>query len=51
MQSHSMIKQLSRLVLFSAAALLIAGCASKPTIQTDYDHSVDFSQFRTYGFL
>lgn len=51
MQSHSMFKHLSRLVVFSAAALLIAGCASKPTIQTDYDYTVDFSQFKTYGFF
>ncbi len=51
MQNHSMFKHLSRLVVFSAAALLIAGCASKPTIQTDYDHTVDFSQFKTYGFF
>lgn len=31
--------------------MLIASCASKPTIETDYDHTVDFSQFKTYAFF
>ena len=40
---------------FKVVALLIAfalmtACASGPTIQSDYDHSVDFSQYKTYGF-
>lgn len=51
MQTRSTLKYLSRLVLLSAAALLITGCASKPTIETDYDHTIDFSQYRTYGFF
>jgi len=46
-----MFTKLSRLVLFSVASLLIAGCASKPTIETDYDHTVDFSQYKTYAFF
>jgi len=39
------------MVLFGTAALLIAGCASKPTIETDYDHTIDFSQYKTYAFF
>jgi hypothetical protein len=46
-----MFTKISRLVLFSAASLLIAACASKPTIETDYDHTVDFSQYKTYAFF
>jgi hypothetical protein len=35
-----------------SAALLITACASTgPNIQTDYDHSTDFSQYRTYNFF
>ena len=30
---------------------LLAACSSGPKIQTDYDHSIDFSQFRTYGYF
>jgi len=51
MQTRSMFKHLSRLVLLSTAALLITGCASKPTIETDYDHTADFSQYKTYAFF
>ena len=29
---------------------LMAACASSPDIRSDYDHSVDFSQYRTYGY-
>ncbi|HYG07829.1 MAG TPA: DUF4136 domain-containing protein [Stenotrophomonas sp.] len=30
------------------AALLLAACASSPTVKTDHDPAVDFSQYRTY---
>jgi hypothetical protein len=30
---------------------LLAGCASGPDIRTDYDRSVDFSGYRSYGFF
>ena len=40
---------------FAAAALavgfLAAGCASGPDIRADYDKSVDFGKYRTYGFV
>lgn len=33
------------------AAVLLSGCATmQPEIRTDYDSSVDFSAFETYGF-
>lgn len=51
MQTSSVFKNISRFISFTAAVILIAGCASKPTIETDYDHTIDFSQFKTYGFF
>lgn len=33
------------------SALLLAACSSGPTIKSDYDRSVDFSQYRTYNFF
>jgi len=35
----------------SAADLVLASCASGPAIETDYDHTVDFTKYRTYGFF
>ncbi|MBT8071746.1 MAG: DUF4136 domain-containing protein [Xanthomonadales bacterium] len=32
-------------------ATLLAGCASGLRIQTDYDHTADFSQYETYNFF
>ena len=29
---------------------LISACASSVKIQSDYDHSMDFSHYKTYGF-
>jgi hypothetical protein len=34
-----------------AVALLAAGCASGPDIRGDYDRTVDFGKYRTYGFV
>ena len=51
MQTTSLIKRFSRLVLTAAVATLLASCASKPTIESDYDPTIDFSQYRTYGFF
>ena len=36
--------------LFTALAIL-AGCATGPEIRTDYDPTVDFSSFSTFGFI
>ncbi len=51
MYTHSIFKKMSRLVLLAGVAVLLASCASKPTIETDYDHTVDFSKYTTYGFF
>jgi Domain of unknown function (DUF4136) len=37
------------LALFLSAALV--GCASSVTTSVDYDRSIDFSRYRTYGWL
>lgn len=34
-----------------AASLIAAGCATGPEVRADYDHSADFGQYRTYGFV
>jgi len=35
----------------AATAIALAGCASGPDIQADYDKSADFGKYRTYGFV
>lgn len=39
---------MKHLILAAAAALVLAACASSPTVKTDHDPSVDFSKYRTY---
>ena len=51
MQPNTVFKNTVRLILLTCIAALISGCASKPKIETDYDHSVDFSQYKTYAFF
>jgi len=34
-----------------AASLALSGCASGPDVRADYDKSVDFGKYRTYGFV
>jgi len=34
-----------------ATAAVMTGCASSHPIQSDYDHTADFSQYRTYNFF
>lgn len=51
MQSNFVFKNFARLMFIAGVATLLAGCASKPTIKTDYDHSIDFSQYKTYAFF
>jgi hypothetical protein len=46
-----MSKKSGFLFLFLASFIMLAGCASGPKIQSDYDPTVDFSQYRTFGFF
>jgi hypothetical protein len=45
-----MSKAFKVIALMIAMALLTACTASSPKIHSDYDHSIDFSQFKTYGY-
>lgn len=49
MKSRKMSRRPAALGAVLAAAL--AGCATGPDIRTDYNHSTDFSQYRTFAFL
>ena len=51
MLNNSVIKKLFPFVSMAAAVMLLASCASKPTIESDYDPTVDFSQYKTYNFF
>ena len=51
MHTQIILRKFSRYVMLAGAAVLLAACASKPTIESDYDHTADFSQFKTYGFF
>jgi len=46
-----MSKRPSFVLLIFVGFAMLTGCASGPKIQTDYDPSVDFSQYRTFGFF
>ena len=41
----------SRMIMMLVTGTLLAACSSAPKIQTDYDHTIDFSQFKTYGYF
>ncbi len=32
-------------------AVVLASCASGPKIETDFDHTVDFKQYKTFGYF
>ena len=51
MHTQSIFKKMSQYVMLTSAVILLASCASKPVIETDYDHTIDFSQYKTYGFF
>jgi hypothetical protein len=51
MQTNLVFSRFLRCVIFASIAMLLASCASKPTIETDYDHSIDFSNYKTYAFF
>jgi len=51
MQSNTAFRLFTRLMFITGTVTLIASCASKPDIKTDYDHSIDFGQYKTYAFF
>ena len=51
MYTDSNFKIISRFVTLATVTMLMASCASKPDIKSDYDHTIDFSEYRTYGFF
>jgi len=51
MQTSSVFKKFSRFAFLAGMAVLLASCASKPAIESDYDHTIDFSQYKTFGFF
>ena len=51
MHTQIILRKFSRYVMLAGAAILLAACASGPTIESDYDHSIDFSQYKTYAFF
>jgi hypothetical protein len=44
------MKSLVRMLLLVVAALVLAGCATGPTITADYDRSANFTAYRSFGF-
>lgn len=44
------IRSLMALVLAGAAWIILSGCESGPKVRADFDKSVDFSQYKTFGF-
>lgn len=51
MRADSVLTRFPRLLSIVGAVIFLAACASRPTIQSDYDPAVDFSQYMTYGFF
>jgi len=42
---------MTRPFAFLLALALLCGCASSPRISSDYDHSADFTHYRTFAFF
>ena len=51
MRYMKVFRTLSRYMLSVGVIIILTGCASKPKIETDYDHTIDFAQYKTYGFF
>ena len=51
MHTKSMFRRISKFALLASTTVLLASCASKPTIESDYDQTIDFGQYKTYGFF
>jgi len=48
---HSMFARVGKPLGLFLLAALSSGCASGPDIRSDYDKSVDFGDYKTYGFF
>lgn len=48
---NTQVALISSRILAFVAMMILAACAAKPAIQSDYDYNTDFSQYRTYGFF
>jgi len=44
------MNKLYRLITVLATITLVTGCGSTTKIHSDYDHSLDFSQYKTYNY-
>ena len=44
------MRNMYRFFVFLTITVVLVSCSSGPKIKTDYDHSVDFSAFNTFGF-
>jgi len=42
---------MAKLLPIAGAILFISGCTTTPNVKTDYDPAVNFSQYRTYGWV
>ncbi len=51
MQARTVFQRVAGLIVLAGLVALLASCASKPTIESDYDHTADFSKYKTYGFF
>jgi hypothetical protein len=51
MMNHRNARQRLLLACSLLSLLVLAGCASGPTIRSNVDASVDFKSFRTFGFI
>jgi len=45
------MKRVFKIAVTIISVMLITSCASGPTIKSDYDRSVDFSNYKTYGYF
>jgi hypothetical protein len=50
MRTYLMLQKYSRFAVLVAIAMLVAACSSGPKIESDYDRTIDFNQYTTYGF-
>jgi hypothetical protein len=51
MNSYAFLNRIRLVLIATLTTVFLMSCASGPDIKTDYDHSIDFSQYKTYGFF